>query len=370
MEIDFHFGVTYVVGRLAGLKHDQAEIVATASQYVDDTVNEGVLQFKTGQAYYRTCTAHKVNDYKLYRHVDELLVWVPFHFLPGNVSCGSLADEYQNRVVCRARGDIAREMVRSCILGQDLPFALHRLGITAHVLADTWAHQGFAGIKHRVNLASKIRLEEPNDDPDWRGLRENIRPYVCDIVNRCFPMGHGSVLHYPDHPFRKWSYVNGHGERIERDNRSEFLEAADELCKLFRRFLIKDPDANVEGLLDGDKVKIAAKLTNLTDDDGHARNKKWLDAIGNNEFSFGSAEPSYVDSGRGSWKYQAIGTERAEIDRNEEFDYRPEFLHSDWKLFHDAAQVHRFVVLREILPRFRTVHCLMWLPCCPASTKV
>ena len=74
MEIDFHFGATYVVGRLAGLNDEDAQIVATSSQYVDDTVNTGVLQFKTGQAYHRMCTAHTLRDYKLYRGVDERLV--------------------------------------------------------------------------------------------------------------------------------------------------------------------------------------------------------------------------------------------------------------------------------------------------------
>jgi hypothetical protein len=165
-------------------------------------------------------------------------------------------------------------------------------------------------------------------------------------------MGHGAVLHYPDHPFRRWSYVNGHGQRVERDNRSDFLEAAEQLCKFFRRYIMKDPDAEVKGLPDADKTIIAAKLRELIDDDGHVRNKQWLDAVRIGEFRFGSDDPHYVGSGQGSWKYEAIGTKEARIDPAEEFNYRPEFLTSHWKLFHDAAQLHRFVVLREILPQF------------------
>ena len=34
--------------------------------------------------------------------------------------------------------------------------ALHRLGITMHVYADTWAHQGFAGTPHEINQATEI----------------------------------------------------------------------------------------------------------------------------------------------------------------------------------------------------------------------
>ncbi len=137
MEIDFHFGVTYVVGRLAGLRHDEAQIVATASQYVDDTVNSGTLRFRTGEAYSRATTAHKALDFHNLNNVDERCVWVPFHFIPGNQSEGR-GDEFLDRMVCRPNSDVAQAMVRRCIENQDHPFALHQLGITAHVFMDTW----------------------------------------------------------------------------------------------------------------------------------------------------------------------------------------------------------------------------------------
>ena len=352
MEIDFHFGVTYVVGRLAGFDHEKAQIVATASQYVDDTVNQGVLGFKTGQAYYRMCTAHTLYDFKIWRGVDERLVWVPFHFLPGNDPEGGHKDEFYNRIVCRPNSDIAKAMVSSCILKQDRPFGLHQLGITAHVFLDTFAHQGFAGIKHRVNLASGIQLEDPQGDVKWRGFREGLRPWLCAALDFYFPMGHGAVLHYPDHPFRRWSYIDGDGQQIPRDNPAIFLEATEELYKVFRRYVLRKPDADVGCLPETDRAVIEGRIKELKDDDGKVRNGHWLQAVKEGMFSFGTADPKYEGSGRGSWKCEAIGTERARTYCFETFKYRPSFIASHWKLFHDAAEAHQLEVLREILPHF------------------
>ncbi len=97
---------------------------------------------------------------------------------------------------------------------------------------------------------------------------------------------------------------------------------------------------------------IEAKLKNFRDDDGQVRNDQWLKAAQNGEFSFGPSTPRYASSGPGSWKHEAVGIDEAEIELREQFNYTPEFLKTNWKLFHDAAQTHRLAVLREILPSF------------------
>jgi hypothetical protein len=165
-------------------------------------------------------------------------------------------------------------------------------------------------------------------------------------------MGHGTVLHYPDHPFRLWSYNDGHGTLVRRDNPTAFLQAADELCRAIRRYLVGDPYANVEGLPLADRTTIARYISELTDDDAWERLRAWIDAVRHGEFSFGSAEPAYLKSGEGSWKHQALGITKAKVGRREKFEYRPDFLSSNWKLFHDAALAHQHDVLHEILPHF------------------
>jgi hypothetical protein len=362
MEIDFHFGVTYVVSRIAGLNHDQAQIVATCSQYVDDTVKTGILKFETGEAYHRISTAHKRSDYHIFLPAEERKVWVPFHFLPGNESNGSHEIEFYNRIVCRPNSLIAQQMAKNCILKQERHFGLHQLGITAHVFIDTWAHQGFAGIDHPVNIVTDIKLQDSPLQNNFLkavmhaglfpALWQLVQPTFCKLLNRFFPMGHGAALHHPDHPFKKWSYKNGQGELVIRDNPKDFLEASDELCKLIRRFILKDPDAIVEGLPPRDRELIAKKINELKDEDGWVRNEIWKKGVRDGEFSFGAANPQYLGTGLGSWKSQALGITFGEMNVSQTLTFEAKFLTSNWKLFHDAAKAHQFEVLTEILPSF------------------
>ncbi len=73
------------------------------------------------------------------------LAWVPFHFLPANCLLPEGDGEEEDfilRITCRPNSNIAKDMVSECIRLSKAPQALYRLGITMHVYADTWAHQG------------------------------------------------------------------------------------------------------------------------------------------------------------------------------------------------------------------------------------
>lgn len=366
MDIDFHFGVTYVVSRLAGLSHQEAETVATSSQYVDDTVNRGTLEFKSGQAYSRMITAHNFVDYHLFLPTEERLAWVPFHFIPGNDLTGPASTKFYNQIICRPNSRVAQEMLKACILKKGRSLDLHLLGITAHVFVDTWAHQGFAGIKHKVNVVEKINLEENGDKRNRHNfvkelfldsggislVKHYVRLLIVKIFDRWFPMGHGAALHYPDQPFRKWSYVNGHGQKIVRDNPSDFTEAADELCKFIQRFIAGNPEVTVLGLKQNDKDRIRQMLTEIKDEDPVVRNEKWVLAVKENIFNFGAAEISYASYGKKSWKYKAYGLLKPKALCWQKFEYKESFLKSDWKLFHDAAREHQLSVIHETLPKF------------------
>jgi hypothetical protein len=216
MEIDFHLAVTYSLARIAKFTHDDAVVIATSSQYVDDTVNSGPVTFKTGEAFWRLNTSHEFKDYKILSSIEERRIWVPFHFLPGNNPVGPDSNPYFNRLITRPNSAVAQAMCTNCILKKSRPFALHQLGITAHVFVDTWAHQGFAGVRNQVNHAKDIELI-PGETMGFNrqlweifrteGIREWFNAFIiiakASFLNFGFPMGHGMVLHYPDHPFRK-----------------------------------------------------------------------------------------------------------------------------------------------------------------------
>lgn len=360
MQIDFHHAVTYVVTRLAGFDHGDATTVAHAAQYVDDATNAGLIRFTNKAMYQRIASAHRMLDYRNLEALANHQAWIPFHFLPGNEGRPAGANpgaEFRHQLVCRPDSHVARDMVRACIADRGQPNALHRLGITLHVYADTWAHQGFSGINDRHNLVKEVRDAQANPDP---GLLACVKGYfqelfdetTSEFVGDLLPLGHGAALSYPDRPYLKWHYTTGEGQRVERDNPRDFLQAAEQMCRAARRFRLGDADVEVDGLPEPARGRIDALLRATTSEDGEERHRVWLQAIAAGQFGFPGERLHYRDKGPGSWKHQAIGDVDAIQQETRLFEYRPEFLDSDWKRFHDALQAHRFAVIHEILPRY------------------
>jgi hypothetical protein len=120
------------------------------------------------------------------------------------------------------------------------------------------------------------------------------------------------------------------------------------MCKAMRRYRQKDATADVIGLTDGDTQHIRELFLKEKDTDPTKRHQNWLKAIGEGQFSFGSVTLEYADLGPTSWKAQALGTS----DDRQEYPYRVGFLNMNWKLFHDALQLHRLIVLHDILPKY------------------
>lgn len=347
MQIDFHHAVTYVAARLAGFEHEKAEIVAYAAQYVDDASSSGTVYFENKALYSRISSAHKMIDPRNAQELANHLVWVPFHFLPGNA--GRRPDQedpedFVEKIICTPRSPIAEEMVRNAIENQNRPYGLHRLGVAMHVYADTWAHQGFAGVLHEVN-----EVENPVETGDSGVFSTPGDKIRLDIIDDAAPpLGHGRAYVLPDMPFLSWKYDNGSGKEIRRNNTDDFCEAADELCKAMQRYLAKDADAAVSGLADHDKAAVRKLFLTVQEENGEKRHQRWLQAIADGSFGFGPAQVAYAPRGKDSWKHQALGTS---------FDlavhtYKDDFLQSNWKLFHDAIQAHRFYVVHDLLPTY------------------
>lgn len=371
MQIDFHHGATYCIARLAGLNHSEAEVVAYCAQYVDDATNEGLVRFEDKVSLFnRISSAHKMLDYRNFEELANHRVWIPFHFLPGNggLPAGQDPDspdpnnKLVNKIICRPNSYVAQDMVRECIQRQYRPYGLHRLGIAMHVYADTWAHQGFAGINHRINKATRLldaqgKLDKAQQKHVEEFFKRNIFDRMVDTISnramsKMMPLGHGAVLSYPDRPFLRWGYINDLGHKIDRDNPTDYLEAAEWMYRGLYRYRLGDPDASVPDFPAADKALIDQMFRTITETDKNKRHQKWLESIRAGKFSFGAADPIYIPKGKGSWKHQALGTDR-EIDTgHEQYPYQPQFLDSNWKLFHDALNAHRFFVIHELLPKY------------------
>ncbi|MDX2507517.1 MAG: hypothetical protein QNL62_24005 [Gammaproteobacteria bacterium] len=352
MQIDGHHTLTYIAARLAGYSHKPASTIAYSAQYVDDATNSGVIHFKNNAMYHRISSAHKMLDY---RNSDELAnhqVWIPFHFLPGNggkPSGENPEGSFITKLVCYPDSYVARDMLRACAVDHAKPYALHRLGITMHVYADTWAHQEFAGVIHEVNEVKDIKSNVKSLD---RSFINKISSY---FLSKSFPLGHGAALSHPDRPYLVWEYRNGFNKKITRDNAALFMDAVDKMCRAMQCFRSRDLTmdlAAMPGLPAADAKKILSLLKSIKGDTGEIRHQQWLNKIEQGIFSFGPQKLDYMAKGKGSWKYKAIGQTAASDTGREVFNYRKSFLKSDWKKFHDALQAHRFDVLHDVLPKY------------------
>ena len=352
MNIDFHYGIIYVVSRLAGLPQAKAEIVAHSCQYVDDATVHGVLQFAGGQSYERFASAHKMLDYKNELNSEDKVVWAPFHFLPGGE--GETLDD---KAVCRPNSVIAQEMVRRGLSKRTAENALHTLGITLHVYVDTWAHQGFAGIRSDKNLITYLNGDD-HDAKDWMerlkgfvvSAEQTSEAFSLDVLSR---LGHGAALHFPDLPWATWEYKDATGQHIHRRNLPDFVAAADMACRVVQAFISGNMDYQTEPGLSIDQKNTLERLldTNRSHDEIERLTVVCDSAAAGAIEGFAEPVPPYIAKGEGSWKYAATG-----ITAADDGDIPPQwgevFEDSDYRRFHDALKEHRFDVTQEILPRF------------------
>lgn len=342
MQIDVHHAAIYVAARIAGFSHDEAAIIAYAAQYTDDAIYSGIIAFDNGAHYSRIASSREAVRFSTLDPADICLVWPAFHFLPGNGGRKTGVDPtgtFIEKLICQPgdRSYIAQDMVRAALRERNRPNGLFRLGITLHVYADTWSHQGFAGVLHDVNNVTRLdALSHPDVFPPET---------ITNLLSRAIPpLGHGKAQVFCDMPFLRWSYRNARGDEVTRDNTSDFCAAINASCKVMQRYRRR----TAVGISGPDAAKIEELFTTLVERDGNQRHALWIEAIAQGVFSFGPAVTGYDAKGPKSWKADALGT-GADLPT---YPYRPEFLQSKWKLFHDALQQHRLAVLHEILPQY------------------
>ncbi len=350
MNIDFHYGVVYIVARTGGLPADEALTVAHACQYIDDATTPGLLRFAGGEIFERFATAHAMFDYSNTEDDQNRLVWTPFHFLPAGEG-----NTLKEQAICRPDSAIARDVVRGALQRKAADNELHRLGVTLHSYVDTWAHQGFSGIDSEFNRVYRLEADDCTHE-DWFALlkyatRHLVDNFESDVLTRALPVGHGAALHYPDLPWAKWRYLDGKDAIVERDNCAEFICAADMACRVVQAFVAGVETFESQPGMPADvKAALRDLLANNQSADDVERLRGICDAVRSGAIpGLNESIPDYVAKGVGSWKYKATGL-ATEGDGDDRPTWTPAFKKSDYRRFHDAVKEHRFVVTQEVLP--------------------
>jgi len=227
---DFHYYGTYVAARLAGYNKAEAETIAYAAQYVDDSNQNRLLKEGDYGLDFQPIPTVQTNGQVINSNIYEKRnVWVPFHFLPGNLSGivkykgdtskGTLIkwnyDDKAKRefqLMSLPNSDLARDIINDIVDNHlEDPHLLELIGLRMHVLADTSAHESFAGVPAwHINGRSKKVIDKitylkyvpyglmPNS--------EYCTPDTTIYNDSMFYLGHGRLGSIPDYPWLKFEY--------------------------------------------------------------------------------------------------------------------------------------------------------------------
>ena len=127
-------------------------------------------------------------------------------------------------------------------------FNLILLGVRAHVIADTWAHQDWAGISNDINIYFDIDSSSVGRQAikytDSKGehkviLKSSNHENLQAVPNGTSYLEHGWMGHFPDYSFVKYEYKprwrKQEDPSLVRDNPLEYRSAFLELCSLMSR---------------------------------------------------------------------------------------------------------------------------------------
>lgn len=373
MQLDMHYYGTYAMARAAGIKPDSAQVIATSAQFVDDNTARGHVEFRDGARIDQEPTAHHPLGFSNLDDRDQRQVWVPFHFLPGNVG-----DTYTERLKCRMDSPIVQELRDHHLALSDRAFALHLLGITAHVYADTFSHYGFSGVSSRGNkvdhasfrfhrdidgIGDAVKELSPNMQEyvtkkmiqffeNHDGLLPNIKGLAAEVASDTFTpgsLGHGSVATLPDRPYLVWSFDYERSDAVAqgvhsiRNNPATFLDGCRALHSMFSRFAEMRPDIH-ESADSRDFETIAPKVREvlLVQADEAGRIEAWQVAAQSGDI-FGANGGSIPEYDGENWNNQW-----EELDGEEDCQIAIDL--PVWR-FYQAASLHRTYVLRDLLPK-------------------
>ena len=344
MQEDFHFYTIYALSRSAGVDEQTAYIIAYSSQHTDDAKHEEALEFINGGRFSQTLTAHRFLDIDSLTKPVCYRIWIPYHFLPGNVGT-----EFYERMITRANSPVSKKMMDEILNLPFRPYSMHLFGIALHVYADTWSHQGFMGLIHRMNNIEDIRIH--GEDSNF--INELIDTLKRDILEYAAPeLGHAQAGTIPDEPFRTWEYMDYKGRLIFRDNKEIALDSAQNCYMMIMDFSKRHGLVNEKDPVMWEKL--IPTLDELFSHKGELKERisRWKNAISDGRFGFEPGElDRMINYEEKAWFKKAVNVIEDE-GNSVKFERRPGFERSNWKHFHDGAVFFRFFVLHELLPQF------------------
>ncbi len=356
MQADMHYYGTYVMARAAGIPARDAQIVAYAAQFVDDSTQTDTEVHGDGGRLVGTATVHTLGQAVANSKIDpdeQRRVWVPFHFLPGGK--GTALEE---RLLCVKDSDTANEMMDHHVAkAVDSRFGLELLGLSAHVYMDTFAHYGFSGIGSEFNLVKgdtcvPIDVENAEMERYIIGKKQSfmtryapfkVASWFSETVSAA--LGHGGVATFPDRPFLHWGVEfekprPENGRFADRDNPKDYMDACERTHGYFMSFAKKRYASTNPVTFNSIKDEVMAVV--CFEGAKEDRSSMWLKMIKENKNVGFKPDEAKIQYNEADWADQ--------ITRFPSLESSEKAIDSNAYRFQQAASWHRHFVLKELLP--------------------
>jgi len=196
MNVEFHYHALYFICRRAGFPEGRAATIAASSQRVDDAVIPYEIVDPAGRAFSTLVT----QDYAFWDESTSRDVYLPFHFIPAGGQAAAGASRHATAADCPS----AKALLVAALRSRDD----YRVGVALHAYADTWAHQGFSGLRESAN--------------------------ALDPASPLPAVGHLQALKAPDDPGAVWEDPRLGPGRSRVVNADRFLAAARKIYRYLR----------------------------------------------------------------------------------------------------------------------------------------
>lgn len=207
MDFEFHYDITYLIALKAKFSKNEAEIIATSSQLVDDNTEENYIENDKGDIY-KTYISQTSN---ILKPSDDLFrIYPSFHFVPGNPMAPTARRKDGTLHLLNTTPD--NENVKSLINHALKSNNLYRLGIAAHAYCDSWSHQNFVGYYADFNSLT--------------GVLEKSVPNI----------GHADARHKPDQVSLIWKDERLIPKNATINNNKRFISAVEKLLNYFAKY--------------------------------------------------------------------------------------------------------------------------------------
>lgn len=268
MNINFHYHTIKAAAIIAGFSEEDAQTIASYSQFVDDysrfkrillkkvppfakhltTITEdGVLQFNP----VTTGFENLFETALLILEPNQKNILIPFHFIPPQPLTQKVKSRKEWRVKPTKIEDKSEpSLIRDLLLDAKEKYQknrndtanLIRIGLLLHIFSDTYAHQGFSGFENWENYA---KLKNVKDNRTGKDITKKYKPKFFSMTPS---LGHANIGHTADDTHISFTMKQKTGkyhlrytETYSRNNTEEFLYTIYEIINYLRSCLEKEP---------------------------------------------------------------------------------------------------------------------------------